>query len=107
MCLIGYLIIFHVINKFIIVHSPQTIAWYSFTVIATVNLTMQLDEQELKLSAHIRYVYVLGNVLVTYNVMLITLAHISSTVQRVGHRSVEILKRFLTSSHYKLAPLCT
>ena len=38
------------------------------------NWTVQLDEQECKLSAHIRYVYVLGNVHVTYN-MLIILAH--------------------------------
>ena len=36
---------------------------------------MQLDYQECKLSAHIRYVYVLGNVLVTYNLMLIALAY--------------------------------
>jgi hypothetical protein len=50
--------------KFIAVHSPQTIAWYYFTVIVTVNWTVQLDQQKFKLSAHIRYVYVLGNVLV-------------------------------------------
>jgi hypothetical protein len=28
---------------FVVVHSPQTIAWYFFTVIATVNWTVQLD----------------------------------------------------------------
>ena len=28
--------------NFITVHSPQTIAWYSFTVIGTVNWTVQL-----------------------------------------------------------------
>ena len=44
---------------FKIVHSPQTVAQYSFTVKATVNSTVQLDEQEFKLSAKIRYVYVL------------------------------------------------
>jgi hypothetical protein len=34
------------------------------TVIATVDWTVQLDEQEFKLPANIRYVYVLGNVLI-------------------------------------------
>ena len=68
--------------KFIIVHSPQTVAWYYFTVIATVNWTVQLDYQEFKLSAHIRYVYVLGNVFVTYKLMLNTLAYVNSTVLR-------------------------
>jgi hypothetical protein len=33
------------------------------------------------LSANIRYVYDLGNFCVTYNLMLITLAYVSSTVQ--------------------------
>ena len=60
-------------------HSPQTISWYTFTVIATVHWTVQLDEQEFKLSANIRYIYVLGND-VTYNLMLIALAYVSSTV---------------------------
>jgi hypothetical protein len=72
---------------FNIVHSPQTIAWYYFTVIATVNWTVQLDQQEFKLSANIRHVYILGNVLVTYNLMLIALAYVSSTVPWMGHRS--------------------
>ena len=32
------------INVFVVVaHSPQTIAWYFFTVIATVNWILQLD----------------------------------------------------------------
>ena len=68
-------------------HTLQTIARYYFTVIATVNRTVQLDEQEFKLSAHIRYVYVLGDVLVTDNFMLIALAYASSTVPWKGHRS--------------------
>ena len=39
-------------------------------------------------SANIKYVYVLGNVIVTYNLMLITLPHVSSTVPAGGtHRS--------------------
>ena len=71
---------------FKIVHSPQTIAWHFFTVIATV----QLDEQEFKLCANIRYIYVLGNVLVTYNLMLMALAYVSSTVPWKGHRSRRI-----------------
>ena len=75
--------VYSYIFKFIIVQSPQTLAWYSFTVIATV----QLDEQEFKLSANIRYVYVLGNFLVTYNLMLIALAYVSSTVPGGTHRS--------------------
>ena len=62
--------------------SPQTIAWYYFTVIATVNWAVHLDYQAFKLSAHIRYVYVLGNVLVTYNLRLIALAYVSSTSRR-------------------------
>jgi hypothetical protein len=65
------------------VHSPQTIAWYSLTVIATVNWTVQL-EQIFKLSANIRYAYVLRNFLVTYNLMLIALAYVSSTVPNPG-----------------------
>ena len=46
------------------VHSTQIIAWYYFTLIATVNWTVQLDEQEFKMS-------------VTYNLMLIALAYVS------------------------------
>ena len=67
--------------------SDFAIAWYSFTLIATVNGTVQLDEQEFKLSANIRYVYVLGSVCVTYNLMLIALAYVSSTIPWEGHRS--------------------
>ena len=52
---------------------------YYFTEIAAVNWTVQLDKQEFKLSANIRYVYVLGDVLVTYNLMLNALAYASST----------------------------
>ena len=82
-------------------HSPQTIAWYSFTVIATVSWTVQSDKQELMLSGNIRYVYVLGNVLVTYNLMLIALAYVSSTVPWTGHQSptVQFKKelRYLTN----------
>ena len=63
-----------------IVHSPQTIAWYYFTVIATVHWNVQLDKQEVKLSVSIRYVDSLGNVLVTYNLILIALAYVSSTI---------------------------
>jgi hypothetical protein len=64
------------------VHSPQTLAWNYFTVIATVNWTLQLFEQEFKLSANIRYVYVLGNSLVTYNLTRIALAYVSLTVPK-------------------------
>ena len=49
---------------------------------------MQLDEQEWKLSANIRYVYVLGNVLVTYNLMLIA-TYLSSTVPPSGGFEIE------------------
>ena len=38
------------------------------------------EMQEFKLSAHIRHVYVLGNVHVTYNLMVMTLAYVSLTV---------------------------
>jgi hypothetical protein len=44
-------------------------------------------EERLTLSTNIRYVYVLGNLLVTYNLMLIALANVSSTVQWKGHQS--------------------
>jgi hypothetical protein len=47
---------------------------------------VQLDEQEFKLSDNIRYVYFLGNVLVMYNLMLIRLAYVSSTVTRGTHQ---------------------
>jgi hypothetical protein len=70
------------------VHSPQTIALYFFAVIATVNWTVQLDKEEFKLSAHVRHVYVLGNVLVTYNNMLITLAQPSRYRLIYGCKSV-------------------
>jgi hypothetical protein len=40
----------------LLLHSPQTIVWCYFTVIATVNWTVQLYEQELKLSAHMTQV---------------------------------------------------
>ena len=36
---------------------PQTITWYVFAVVATVNQTVQLDKQEFKLSADIRHLY--------------------------------------------------
>ena len=39
-------------------HRPQTIAWNTFAVIATVHWTVQLDEQEFKLSTDIRHLYV-------------------------------------------------
>ena len=89
-------------------HSPQTIAWYSVAVIATVNLTVQLDYQEFKLSANIRYAEGpwfeprLGRgegrklYCYTYNLMLIALAYVSSTIPRVEHQSVEILKTIET-----------
>ena len=67
-------------------HSPQTIAWCTFTVIATVNWTVQLDKQSFELSANIRNVYVLGNVLVTNILMLIALVYVSSTISRGTHR---------------------
>ena len=70
-----------ILNRNAMVH------WITFTVIATVNWTVQLDEQEFMLSANIRYVYVLGNVLVTYNLMRIASARVSSTVLWKGHRS--------------------
>ena len=63
---------------FKIVQSPQTVAWYYFTVIETVKWTVQLDLQEFKLSANSQYACVLGNVLI-YNLMLIALAYVSST----------------------------
>ena len=53
---------------------------------------MQLDEQIFKLSANIRYVYVLGNVLVTYNLMLIALGYVSSTVPWTRQQSPRRLK---------------
>ena len=43
-----------------------------------------------KLSAISRNVYVLGNVLVTYNLMLITLAYVSSTIPWKGQQSQRI-----------------
>jgi hypothetical protein len=48
------------------------------------------------LSAHIRHVYVLGNVLVPYNVMLITLVHVSSAVPQGGHQSRGGFNRLVT-----------
>ena len=61
-------------------HSPQTIAWYYFTVIAIVNWTVRLDKQE-----YIRYVYFLG------------IAYVSSTVPWKGHWSRKNLKHLCRS----------
>ena len=59
---------------------------FYFTVIATVNWTVQLDYQECKLSANIRYVYVLGCFLVTF--LLVWVAICCSGVLWIGVEGV-------------------
>ena len=70
------------------VHSPQTIAWYYFTVIASVIWTVQLDHQDIDIDfLPISDMSMSWEILVTYNVMLIALAYSSSAVTLKGHRS--------------------
>ena len=78
MCLICLLIHFQVHNCTLSTYNSMVFFHYNryCKLDSSVRLTRILP----KCSAHIRYVYVLGNVLVTYSLIQIPLAHISSTV---------------------------
>jgi hypothetical protein len=70
------------------------LSWNNSMVFFHCNSYYKLDSavREFKLSANIRYFYVLGNVLVTYNLMLIALPYFSLTVPRGTQQSCRGLK---------------
>jgi hypothetical protein len=78
MCLIGLLIHFQVHNWAL--SSNNSMVLFHYNRYCKLDSSGRLTRLLPKCSAHIRYVYVLGNVLVTYSLIQITLAHISSTV---------------------------